>query len=80
VRAQFVEKDKNAASAFILLDDKFLANIYQLATQRLNNVGVTHIYGGGHDEDFCTFTDEERFFSFRRDGDTGRMATLIWLA
>jgi YfiH family protein len=80
VRAQYVEKDKNAASAFILLDDKFLANIYQLATQRLNNVGVTHIYGGGHDEDFCTFTDEERFFSFRRDGDTGRMATLIWLA
>jgi YfiH family protein len=80
VRAQFVEKDKNAANGFTLLGNKFLANIYQLATQRLNNIGVTHIYGGGHDEDFCTFTDEERFFSFRRDGDTGRMATLIWLA
>lgn len=84
VRAQFVEKDKNAASAFTavnkILGDKFLANIYQLATQRLNNVGVTAIYGGGHGEDFCTFTDKEHFFSYRRDGDTGRMATLIWLA
>lgn len=80
VRAQFVAKDNNAVSAFKLQNDKFLANIYQLATQRLNNVGVTNIYGGGHDEDFCTFNNEERFFSFRRDGDTGRMATLIWLA
>jgi polyphenol oxidase len=80
VRAQFVEKDKNADSAFKMQNDKFLANIYQLAAQRLNNVGVTNIYGGGHDEDFCTFTDERRFFSYRRDGDTGRMATLIWLA
>ncbi len=80
VSAQFLEKNKNAASAFKLQGDKFLANIYLLATQRLNNVGVTDIYGGGYDEDFCTFTDEERFFSFRRDGDTGRMATLIWIA
>ncbi len=80
VCAQFVEKDNNATSAFKLQGDKFLGNIYHLATQRLNNVGVTHIYGGGHGEDFCTFTDEERFFSYRRDGDTGRMATLIWLA
>jgi YfiH family protein len=80
VRAQFVEKDKIAVSAFNVQNSKFLANIYLLATQRLNNVGVTSIYGGGHDEDFCTFTDEERFFSYRRDGDTGRMATLIWLA
>ncbi len=80
VRAQFVGKDKNAASAFKLQGNKFLANIYQLATLRLNNLGVAHIYGGGYDEDFCTFSDEERFFSYRRDGDTGRMATLIWLA
>ncbi len=80
VRAQFVEKDKNAFTAFKAHGDKFLTNIYQLATLRLNNLGVTHIYGGGHDEDFCTLSDEERFFSYRRDGDTGRMATLIWLA
>jgi YfiH family protein len=80
VRAQFIEKDKKAVSAFKLQGDKFLANIYLLAVQRLNNVGVTLIYGSGHDENFCTFTDKERFFSFRRDGDTGRMATLIWLA
>lgn len=84
VRTEFIEKDKNAVSAFTALNevpgDKFLANIYQLATQRLNNLGVTNIYGGGHNEDFCTFSDEKRFFSYRRDGDTGRMATLIWLA
>ena len=85
VRAQFIEKDKNAAKAFRVhghnqAQNKWLANIYQLATQRLNKVGVTNIYGGGHNEDFCTFNDEKRFFSYRRDGDTGRMATLIWLA
>ena len=59
---------------------KWLADIYKIATQRLNNLGVTQIYGGGQDEHWCTHTDEDRFFSFRRDGVTGRMATLIWLA
>jgi len=80
VRAQFIEKDKHAVSAFRSNKDNYLADIYLLATQRLNNVGVTHIYGGGHEENFCTYSDEERFFSYRRDGDTGRMATLIWIA
>lgn len=80
VRAQFVEKDKNAVSAFKVHGDKFLANIYLLATQRLNSLSVTNIYGGGHNENYCTYSDEERFFSYRRDGETGRMATLIWLA
>lgn len=80
VRAQFVEKDKNSVGAFKAQGDKFLANIYLLATQRLNKIGVTDIYGGGHNEDFCTFSDEKHFFSYRRDGETGRMATLIWLA
>lgn len=80
VRAQFVEKDKNSVSAFKAQGDKFLANIYLLATQRLNKAGVSDVYGGGHNEDYCTYSDEERFFSYRRDGDTGRMATLIWLA
>ena len=52
-----------------------MADIYLLATERLQRVGVEGIYGGG----FCTFTDVERFYSYRRDGRTGRMASLIWL-
>jgi YfiH family protein len=54
---------------------KWLADIYLLARQRLNALGITRIHGGG----YCTYSDRERFFSFRRDGQTGRMATLIWL-
>jgi polyphenol oxidase len=84
VRAQFVTQDEKASAAFIqnidkTNQDKLLGNLYLIAQQRLNNVGVTDIYGGGIDEDFCTFTDEKRFFSFRRDNVTGRMATMIWL-
>ena len=54
---------------------KYLGNLYQIATQRLNKLGVTQIYGGEH----CTFNEKERFFSYRRDGKTGRMASLIWI-
>ena len=76
MRAQFIAKDVQSETAFKKNGDKYLANIYQLATQRLNNVGVTQIYGS----DRCTFAEKESFFSYRRDGVTGRMATLIWLA
>jgi polyphenol oxidase len=79
VRAQFMAKDAQAETAFKAHGDKYLGNLYQIATQRLNALGVMQIYGGGHDKDWCTFTDKENFFSFRRDGVTGRMATLIWL-
>jgi polyphenol oxidase len=75
VRAQFITKDAKAKAAFKAHGDKWLANIYHIATQRLNNTGVTQIYGG----DRCTFTEKENFFSYRRDGATGRMATLIWM-
>lgn len=52
----------------------FLADIYALGRAELAEVGVTEIYGG----DRCTVTEASEFFSFRRDGDTGRMASLIW--
>jgi YfiH family protein len=55
--------------------DRFYCDIYALARLRLARAGVTAIYGG---ED-CTFTDAERFYSYRRDGQTGRMASLIYL-
>ncbi|MDO8343958.1 MAG: peptidoglycan editing factor PgeF [Cellvibrio sp.] len=53
----------------------FYADIYALARAELNALGVTAIYGG----DYCTYGDEARFYSFRRDKVTGRMASLIWL-
>jgi len=55
---------------------KYLADIYLLARQRLEALGITRIYGGG----LCTYSDRMRFFSYRRDGMTGRMGTFIWLA
>jgi YfiH family protein len=53
----------------------YMANLYSLARLRLQALGVSRIYGG----DFCTYSDPERFFSYRRDGQTGRMASLILL-
>ena len=85
VRAQFIAKDAKAELAFKVhinsqQPDKWLGNIYKIATQRLNSLGVTQIYGAGQENNhWCTYTDKENFFSFRRDGNTGRMATLIWL-
>ena len=80
VREQFTQRNHRAAQAFKAHGDKWLCNIYLIAQQRLNALGVTQIYGGGVNEDFCTYSDEARFFSFRRDNITGRMASLIWLA
>jgi YfiH family protein len=55
--------------------DRFLLDIYALAKLKLAAVGVHAVYGGA----FCTMSDPERFFSYRRDGVTGRMASLVWL-
>lgn len=55
--------------------NKWMADLYGLARMILRDVGVTDVYGGG----CCTYTEEEMFFSFRRDGITGRMANLIWI-
>ena len=72
----FTGADRRAREAFRqTAGDKWLADIYLLARQRLQQLGVQRVYGGG----FCTYSERERFFSYRRDGRTGRMATLIWL-
>lgn len=55
---------------------RYQADLYRLARVALADAGVDSVHGGG----WCTHDDPERFFSFRRDGVTGRMATLAWLA
>jgi len=75
VREAFMAKDPQADIAFVPRGEKYLADIYQLARQRLANVGVENVYGGDH----CTFSESETFFSYRRDNTTGRMASFIWL-
>lgn len=55
---------------------KFMADIYRLASDRLQACGVTSIFGG----EYCTVRDGEQFFSYRRDGETGRFASAIWIA
>ncbi len=77
VRAAFVAAQPQAASAFIPgQPGKWFADIHALARLRLNALGITQIYGGDH----CTHREREKFFSYRRDGVTGRMGTFIWLA
>lgn len=76
VRAAFILQDPEAASAFIAGEqDKWLADLYLLARQRLARSGVTRTYGG----QYCTYQQSADFFSYRRDGRTGRMAAAIWL-
>jgi YfiH family protein len=79
VKVQFAEKDRQAELAFKPHGDKWLCNLYVIAKQRLNHMGVTQIYGASVNEEFCTYTDVDRFYSFRRDNITGRMASMIWL-
>lgn len=76
VRSAYVAENPVAAAAFKpAAPGKWLADIYMLARQRLVRQGVERIFGGS----FCTVGDPERFFSYRRDGQTGRMAAMIWL-
>jgi YfiH family protein len=77
VFAAFCDDDAAVASCFAPhRDGKWLADLYGLARRKLERAGVTAIAGGGH----CTLTESGRFFSYRGDKDTGRMATLAWLA
>lgn len=76
VRERFVATDPCAAGAFSATGDKWLCDLHMLARQRLAALGVGRVTG----IDACTVGDRESYFSYRRDGVSGRMATLIWLA
>lgn len=72
----FLAGDPHAVRAFKPnRPGKWLTDLFMLGRQALERAGVSHIYGGG----LCTVSDPRRFFSYRRDKITGRMAALIWL-
>lgn len=80
VRTQFIQQwssvdERAVTNCFIKKDDAhWLCDMYALARAQLHALGVGTVRGGGED----TFADAQRFYSYRRDGDTGRMASLIW--
>jgi YfiH family protein len=76
VREALLASDAGAQAAFAPnARGRFMADLGKLAHRRLAALGVGRIFGGGH----CTYADGDRYFSHRRDGVTGRQATLIWL-
>ncbi len=76
VRRAFVARDDRAASAFApARPGHWMLDLYAVARQRLLAAGVAAVSGGG----FCTHSEGERFFSYRRDGARERMAALVWL-
>ena len=72
----FCQNNASDEKFFLSNNGKYLADIYQLARARLIRLGITDISVG----DYCTYTQQELFFSYRRSGITGRMASLIWLS
>ena len=77
VRSAYLAKNTSYANAFVPSSrvGYWLADLYQLARNVLHSAGVTQIYGG----EYCTFSEPDRFFSYRRDETTGRMASIIQL-
>lgn len=71
----FADLNTENRTAFRPHNDRWLADLYKLARLALEKIGVEQVSGG----QYCTYTDSDRFFSYRRDGTTGRMASLIWL-
>ena len=75
VREAFLAKDRGAEAAFLAnAHGRFMADLPELARRRLRNLGIERIYGGSD----CTYANSARYFSHRRDGNTGRQVTLIW--
>jgi YfiH family protein len=76
VRAAFMSRDPDAASSFEAnARGRWQCDLYALAKRRLLALGIRDVFGGG----WCTYADAERFFSYRRDGQCGRMAALVWM-
>ena len=88
IGADVFEVGDEVYAAFLALDEgnvvcfrpspqgRWLADIYELARRQLQALGITALFGGG----WCTLMESDKFFSYRRDGSSGRMASLIWLA
>lgn len=76
VREVFLRTDADAAGCFEPnARGRWQADLYALARRRLAAIGIGDAYGGG----FCTFSDQKRFFSYRRNADTGRMVSFVAL-
>ena len=76
VREIFIDSDKDSRDCFKMNEyNRWQADIYGLAKIRLRNNGITLIYGG----EYCTFRDDELFFSYRRENICGRMASMIYI-
>lgn len=73
--SQATKKITEAAFVPGAKDGKWMADLYKLAQIRLNDAGVIEVSGGG----LCTYCDPENFYSYRRDKETGRLSSLIWL-
>ena len=77
VRDAFVQNNRHAEVAFVpSRENHWKVDLHQLARMRLQSTGISRVYGSDH----CTITKEDRFFSHRRDQNTGRMASLIWMS
>jgi len=76
VHEVFTNVDADNAIAFSVHGDRWLADLYKLARLVLARAGIKQVFGG----QYCTWSEADRFFSYRRDGVTGRMASVIWLA
>ncbi len=75
VYQKFLAVHQDYGAAFQGQGEKYLANIYQIARIQLAQAGVEQVYGG----DYCTYQQQTLFYSYRRDTQTGRMGSFIWL-
>ena len=75
VRDAFIQQDRQTSSYFKPQGNRYLAHLAGLATSRLQTAGITDITNSN----CCTYRDQSRFFSYRRESITGRMASLIWM-
>lgn len=78
VRQQFIQKHPLSVEAFkpkTSTSNKYFCDLYRISHIILNQLGINQIYG----DNYCTYKDEERFYSYRREGITGRIASMIWI-